>query len=51
MITLLENFIIAELDHSDNETTVNLISIYDKGDTDTISDKEIKRLVDIFRTS
>jgi mRNA-degrading endonuclease RelE of RelBE toxin-antitoxin system len=51
VITLLENYIIAALDHSADEITVNLISIYDKGDVDTISDKEIKRLVDIFHSS
>jgi hypothetical protein len=30
---------------SDEEITVNLITIYDKADTDNISDKELKELI------
>ncbi len=51
VITFLENIIIAELNTSVNETTVNLISIYDKGDTATISDNELKQLVKTFSSS
>ena len=45
VITYLEHFIVAELNKTENEITVNLISIYDKGDTATISDYELKRLI------
>ena len=51
VITYLEHLIIAELHNSTHETTVNLISIYDKGDTATISDHELKRLIQIFHSS
>ncbi|MFI5196550.1 MAG: hypothetical protein ACHQD8_05625 [Chitinophagales bacterium] len=51
VITYLEHLIIAELNSSVHETTVNLISIYDKGDTATISDYELKRLIQIFHSA
>ncbi len=35
---------------SDEEITVNLITIYDKGDVDKISDKELKDLIKNFKT-
>jgi len=35
---------------SDEEITVNLIIIYDKGDVDNISDKELKDLIKNFKT-
>ncbi len=44
VITLLETIV-----NFDSETTVNLISIYDKSDTENISDKELKRLLQNFR--
>jgi len=34
---------------SDEEITVNLITIYDKGDVDNISDKELKDLIQNFK--
>ena len=35
---------------SDEEITVNLITIYDKADVDTISDKELKELIKNIKT-
>ena len=51
VITFVESFIIAELHNSVNETTVNLISVYDKGDTAAISDKELQGLIQEFLSS
>ena len=36
---------------SDEEIIVNLITIYDKGDVDNISDKELKDLIQNFKTN
>jgi hypothetical protein len=35
---------------SDEEITVNLITIYDKADVDNISDKELKELIKNVKT-
>ena len=46
-ITYVENEIVAVTEQDeDNIITVNLISIYDKSKTASISDKEIKNLID-----
>ncbi|MGF7079783.1 addiction module toxin RelE [Mucilaginibacter sp. UYCu711] len=45
VITYLETDLIAKLETDGEETTVNLISIYDKSDTEIITDKELKRLI------
>jgi mRNA-degrading endonuclease RelE of RelBE toxin-antitoxin system len=50
VISLLETTLIGITDSiSDEEITVNLLSIYDKSDTDNISDKELKDLIKSFR--
>ena len=46
VITYLETNLIATLEIDGTETIVNLISIYDKADTEIITDKELKRLID-----
>ncbi len=50
VISLVETTIIgfAELT-SNEEITVNLLSIYDKGDVDNISDKELRDLIKQFK--
>jgi bacteriocin-like protein len=48
VISLFETTLIGELQFSDNEITVNLITIYDKADTATISDKELKNIIGSF---
>lgn len=48
VIPLVENVIIAEIEAGANETIVNLISIYDKGDTATITDSELNNLIQLF---
>ena len=46
-ITYVENEIVAVAEQDkDNKITVNLISIYDKSKTKSISDNEIKNLID-----
>lgn len=49
VITYLETELIASIEQNEVETTVNLISIYDKSDTENISDKELKRLISGFK--
>jgi mRNA-degrading endonuclease RelE of RelBE toxin-antitoxin system len=46
VITYVETDLIVDVEYNEAETVVNLLSIYDKGDMDTISDKELKRLID-----
>ena len=36
---------------SEGETTVNLITIFDKADVDNISDKELKELIRNFKAN
>ena len=51
MISLIETALVAFTEIvSDEEVTVNLITIYDKGDVDNISDKELKDLIKNFKT-
>lgn len=45
VISYLETELIANLEFDDIETTVNLISIYDKSETEIITVKELKRLI------
>jgi hypothetical protein len=45
VISHLETELIANLETDDSVTTVNLISIYDKSETEIITDKELKRLI------
>ena len=45
VISLLEWNLIAEIDVSEEHVTVNLITIYDKSTTATITDKELKELI------
>ena len=46
VISFVENSVIGVFEITEGEEiTVNLISIYDKADTDTISDKELKELI------
>jgi hypothetical protein len=50
VISLLETNLIAVTQiNSDEEITVNLLSIYDKSDVANISDKELKELIKNFR--
>ncbi len=47
VISLVETILIGEVQQTEEEITVNLITIYDKADTATISDKELKDLVKV----
>jgi mRNA-degrading endonuclease RelE of RelBE toxin-antitoxin system len=50
VISLLETTLIGITESfSNEEITVNLLSIYDKSDTDNISDKELKDLIKNLR--
>jgi mRNA-degrading endonuclease RelE of RelBE toxin-antitoxin system len=50
VITLVETILIGVVEAMLNEeTTVNLISIYDKADVDSITDKELRELIKAFR--
>lgn len=48
VISLVETVLIGEVQLSEEEITVNLITIYDKADTANISDKELKDLIKTF---
>ena len=48
VISLVETVIVGEIKTIEEESTVNLITIYDKADTANISDKELKDLVKAF---
>jgi mRNA-degrading endonuclease RelE of RelBE toxin-antitoxin system len=48
VISLVESTLIAEIDTSQEQIAVNLITIYDKSDTATITDKELKELIKSF---
>ncbi len=48
VISLVETTLIGEIQVTEEETTVNLIIIYDKADTATISEKELKELIRTF---
>jgi len=45
VISYLETELIANLETDNSLTTVNLISIYDKSETEIITVKELKRLI------
>jgi hypothetical protein len=51
VISLIETTLVgfAEI-VSDEEIIVNLLTIYDKSDVETISDKELKELIQHFKT-
>jgi mRNA-degrading endonuclease RelE of RelBE toxin-antitoxin system len=48
IISLVETDIIGEVEIKGKETIVNLISVYDKSDIDSISNKELKDLIAQF---
>jgi mRNA-degrading endonuclease RelE of RelBE toxin-antitoxin system len=48
VISLLESTMIADVDVNEGNVTVNLITIYDKSNTATITDKELKDLIRSF---
>jgi mRNA-degrading endonuclease RelE of RelBE toxin-antitoxin system len=50
VISLIEKNLIAEIVTSEEYTIVNLIMIYDKADTATITDKELKDLIKTFNS-
>jgi mRNA-degrading endonuclease RelE of RelBE toxin-antitoxin system len=45
VISMVETILVGEVRMTEEESTVNLITIYDKADTATISDKELKELI------
>lgn len=46
VITFVETFLIGVTENiSDEEVIVNLLTVYDKGDVDNITDKELKELI------
>jgi hypothetical protein len=48
IISLVEAVLIGEINISEESTTVNLLTIYDKADTAAMSDKELKEFVRSF---
>lgn len=48
VISLIEAVLIGEVDVKEEGLTVNLLTIYDKADTATITDKELKDLIKAF---
>lgn len=48
VISLVETLLVGEVQVIEEEVTVNLITIYDKADTASISDKELKDLIKAF---
>ena len=51
VISLVETTLIGYAESiSDEEIIVNLLTIFDKGDVDNISDKELKDLIQNFKT-
>jgi len=51
VISYVETIVVIDDKDAEEETTVNLITIYDKSATDTIGDKEIKSLINSFNLS
>ncbi len=50
VITLVETIVLGLAETiSDEEITVNLITIYDKADVGSITDKELKELIKIYK--
>ncbi len=48
IISLLETILVAKVISTENEIVVNLLYIFDKSDTATITDKELKDLIAAF---
>ena len=48
VISLVETTIIGEINFNDEDITVNLITIYDKADTATINEKELRDIIKAF---
>ena len=48
VISLVETALIGKIDIDEEKVTVNLITIYDKADAATITDKELKELISAF---
>ena len=48
VISLVETFLIGQFSTQGPNTVVNLIMIYDKSDTASISDKELRELIKAF---
>ena len=48
VISLLETTIVSEIEKTDEEIFITLITIYDKADTASIIDKELKELINDF---
>ena len=48
VISLVETSVISEINFRDEDVTVNFITIYDKADTATINDKELRELIKSF---
>ncbi|MDP9229868.1 MAG: hypothetical protein M3O67_04235 [Bacteroidota bacterium] len=48
VVSLIETTLISEINTTEDQVTVNLITIYDKSDTATISEKELKELIKSF---
>jgi mRNA-degrading endonuclease RelE of RelBE toxin-antitoxin system len=51
VISLVETALIGEIDIGEEEIKINLVTIYDKADTASISDKELKELIKAFYKS
>ena len=49
VISLVETFLIGEVEMIEEEIIVNLLSIYDKSVTANITDKELKDLIKAFQ--
>jgi mRNA-degrading endonuclease RelE of RelBE toxin-antitoxin system len=50
VISLVETVLVGEVQQTEEEITVNLITIYDKADVGNISDKELKDLIKAFHS-
>lgn len=48
VISLLESILVVKVFSTENELVVNLLYIFDKSDTTTITDKELKDLIAAF---
>lgn len=52
VITFVENYLVAVTERiSDEEVIVNLLTVFDKSDTDNISDNELKELIKQIKKS
>ena len=45
MITLVESELIGIVEHTDEFIIISLLTIYDKSETESISDKELRELI------